>query len=98
LRDAGLAVVDPAEARAPGVGRHAISGIASAGIVDIHLRTVGPGFVEKERSQRVLALVVPRGVNAALVETLGFIGVSALLQVALLICGLRLDAVVGLAL
>jgi hypothetical protein len=47
---------------------------------------------------RVLALVVPRGVNAALVETLGFIGVSALLQVALLIRGLRLDAVVGLAL
>ena len=63
------------------------------------MAAIAPEFVEKEHTLNVCWRWSSRGgTNAALVETLGFIGVSALLQVALLVRGLRRDAVVGLAL
>jgi hypothetical protein len=39
--------------------RHCIGAVASAGMVDIQLRTVGPEFVDKEHSPRARRPIVP---------------------------------------
>jgi hypothetical protein len=43
------------------VSMHAIGALPSTPIVDIQLRTVGPGFVDEQHWQRSLPLVVQAG-------------------------------------